>query len=97
MSSAVRFPYEQLSLFDAVSGTAAVNLFDGRKYGAAEPNELMKRLVPHAAYAVMVGDHQQALVLTKLTPSQVPEGHEFYHYMIDGSVYAGTFVGKEGA
>ena len=97
MSSAVRFPYEQLSLFDAASGTAAANLFDGRKYGVAEPNELMKRLIPRAAYAVMVGNHPQALVLTKLTPSQVPEGHEFYHYMIDGNVYAGTFVGREEA
>lgn len=37
MSDAVRFHYEQLSLFDATSRTAAVSLFDGRKYGAAEP------------------------------------------------------------
>ncbi len=93
MSSAVCFPYEQLSLFDAVSGTAAVNLFDGRKYGATEPTDLMKRLVPRATYAVVVGDHPQALVPTRLKPSQIPEGHEFYHYMIDGNVYAGTFVG----
>lgn len=93
MSSAVCFPYEQLSLFDAVSGTAAVNLFDGRKYGATEPTDLMKRLVPRATYAVAVGDHPQALVLTRLKLSQIPEGHEFYHYMIDGNVYAGTFVG----
>ena len=61
MSSAVCFPYEQLSLFDAVSGTAAVNLFDGRKYGVTEPTDLMKRLVPRATYAVVVGDHPQAL------------------------------------
>ena len=93
MSSAVCFPYEQLSLFDAVSGTAAVNLFDGRKYGATEPTDLVKRLIPRATYAVVVGDHPQALVLTRLKPSQIPEGHEFYHYMIDGNVYAGTFVG----
>ena len=93
MSSAVCFLYEQLSLFDAVSGTAAVNLFDGRKYGVTEPTDLMKRLIPRATYAVVVGDHPQALVLTRLKPSQIPEGHEFYHYMIDGNVYAGTFVG----
>lgn len=93
MSSAVCFPYEQLSLFDAVSGTAAVNLFDGRKYGVTEPTDLVKRLVPRATYAVVVGDHPQALVLTRLKPSQIPEGHEFYHYMIDGNVYAGAFVG----
>lgn len=43
----------------------------------------------------VVGDHPQALVLMKLKPCQIPEGHEFYHYMIDGNVYAGTFVGKE--
>lgn len=97
MSDAVRFLYEQLSLFDAVNGTAAVNLLDGRKYGAEEPNDLMRRLVPRATYAVMVGGHPQALVLTKLRPNQVPRGHEFYHYMIDGNVYVGTFVGKESA
>lgn len=93
MSSAVCFPYEQLSLFDAASGMAAVNLFDGRTYGVTEPTDLMKRLVPRATYAVVVGDHPQALVLTRLKPSQIPEGHEFYHYMIDGNVYAGTFAG----
>jgi len=97
MSDAVRFPYEQLSLFDAVSGTVAVSLFDGRKYGVAEPTDLMKRLVSRAAYAVMVGDHSQALVLTELKPNQIQKGHEFYHYMIDGNVYAGTFVGRESA
>lgn len=93
MSSTVCLPCEQLSLFDAVSGAATVNLFDGRKYGVTEPTDLMKRLVPRATYAVVVGDHPQALVLTRLKPSQIPEGHEFYHYMIDGNVYAGTFVG----
>lgn len=62
------FPHEQLSLFDAVSGTSAVSLFDGRRYGVTEPNELMKRLVPRAAYAVVVGDHTQALVPTRLKP-----------------------------
>lgn len=95
MSSTVCFPCEQLSLFDTVSGTVAVNLFDSRKYGATEPTDLMKRLVPRATYAVAVGGHPQALVPTRLRPSQIPEGHEFYHYMIDGNVYAGTFVGKE--
>lgn len=97
MSSTVCLPCEQLSLFDTASGTAAVNLFDGRNYGVTEPTDLMKRLVPRATYAVVVGDRLQALVLTKLTPSQIPEGHEFYHYMIDGNVYVGTFVGKESA
>lgn len=95
MSSTVCFPCEQLSLFDTASGTAAVNLFDGRKYGVTEPTDLMKRLVPRATYAVVVGDHPQALVPTRLKPSQIPEGHEFYHYMIGGNVYVGTFVGKE--
>lgn len=97
MSNVVHSPYEQLSLFDAVSGTVAVSLFDGRKYGATEPNDLMKRLVPRAQYVVMVGNHPQALALTKLKPGQIPKGHEFYHYMIDGNVYAGTFVGREEA
>lgn len=95
MSNGICFPPIQLSLFDEVRGVVAVSLFDGGKYGASEPDESMKRLVPRAAYAVMVGDHPQVLVLTKLTPSQVPEGHEFYHYTIGGYVYAGVFVGKE--
>lgn len=97
MSNRICFRNEQLSLFDVASGAVAVSLFDGCKYGTLEPDDSMKRLVPRATHAVMVGDHLQALVPAKLRPSQIPEGHEFYHYMIDGNVYVGTFVGKESA
>ena len=45
----------------------------------------------------MVGTHPLVMRKTKLTADEVPEGHQFYHYLIDGAVYAGIFVGKENA
>lgn len=89
---------KQLSLFRCEeTGTEAVSMFDGEVTCAHEPDAYMKNLVPKGTYYVMVGEHPLVLTKTELKPDAVPEGHEFYHYMIDGDVYAGTFVGKEGA
>lgn len=86
----------QLSLFTRdIVGIPAISLFDGSRYGAEAPAEWMKRLVPDGRYVVMIGEHPLVLRPTKLTESQVPEGHQFYHYQINGVVYAGIFVGKE--
>ena len=53
--------------------------------------------VPDGEYVVMVGTHPLVMRKTKLAVDEVPEGHQFYHYLIDGAVYAGIFVGKENA
>ena len=54
-------------------------------------------LLPDGEYVVMVGTHPLVMRKTTLTADEVPEGHQFYHYLIDGAVYAGIFVGKENA
>lgn len=88
--------YDQLSLFCCENtGIEAVSLFDGKVDCAHEPDAYMKRLIPKGSYYVMVGEHPLVLTKTTMTSDTVPAGHEFYHYMIDGDVYAGTFVGKE--
>jgi len=39
----------------------------------------------------------ELIIYCELTADEVPEGHQFYHCLIDGAVYAGVFVGKENA
>lgn len=90
---------EQMTLFAPlpITGMRAISLFDNTVHSAETPSEWMKKLVPDGEYVVMVGTHPLVMRKTKLTADEVPEGHEFYHYMIDGNVYAGTFVRRESA
>lgn len=53
------------------------------------------QMIDNCGYVVMVGTHPLVMRKTKLAVDEVPEGHQFYHYLIDGAVYAGIFVGKE--
>lgn len=88
----------QLSLFDTppvAGGVSATCLWacDQKPRSAELPTPQMKRLVPAGEYVVQVGDHPLVLYPTNLSPSDVPEGHRFYHYLVNGRVYAGIFVG----
>lgn len=89
--------WEQTTLFapPPITGTPAISLFDRTTHSSEKPSEWMKQLVPDGEYVVMVGSHPLVMRKTKLTADEVPEGHQFYHYLIDGAVYAGIFVGKE--
>lgn len=88
--------YRQLSLFDLVGDhTKAVCLFDGQEVSATQPESWMKKLVPAGELVAMVGDHPLVLSPTPLTAKDVRPGHEFYHYLADGVVYSGIFIGKE--
>lgn len=91
--------WEQTTLFapPPITGTPAISLFDNTTHSSEQPSEWMKRLVPDGEYVVMVGTHPLVMRKTKLAVDEVPEGHQFYHYLIDGAVYAGIFVGKENA
>ena len=80
-----------------ITGTPAISLFDHTTHSSEKPSEWMKQLVPDGEYVVMVGTHPLVMRKTKLAVDEVPEGHQFYHYLIDGAVYAGIFVGKENA
>lgn len=89
--------YEQLSLFQAEKPTkaTAVCCMDSSTLHAHKPEAKIKELVPESEYVVYVGGHLLALKPTKLTPEKIPDGHKFYHYMINEEVYAGIFVGTE--
>lgn len=89
--------WEQMTLFAPlpITGTPAISLFDHTTHSSEKPSEWMKQLVPDGEYVVMVGTHPLVMRKTKLAVDEVPDGHQFYHYLIDGAVYAGIFVGKE--
>ena len=91
--------WEQMTFFAPlpITGTPAISLFDHTTHSSEKPSEWMKQLVPDSEYVVMVGTHPLVMRKTTLTADEVPEGHKFYHYLIDGAVYAGIFVGKENA
>lgn len=90
----------QLSLFEtppAAGGVSATCLweYDPAARTAERPSPQMKRLVPAGEYVVWVGDHPLVLCPTSLSPSEVPEGHRFCHYLVGGRVYSGVFAGVE--
>lgn len=42
-----------------------------------------------------MGDHPLVLKSAPTKEEDISEGHRYYHYIIDGQVYAGVFVGAE--
>ncbi len=89
--------FMQLSLFDTDANTKvnAVSCMDGSALHTHKPEAKIKELVPESEYVVHVGGHLLALKPSKLTAETIPDGHRFYHYMINGKVFAGIFVGTE--
>lgn len=87
--------WEQLSLFSmpAVVKPVAINLYDNTKYPPTAPKEWMNALVPDGEYVIMVGNHPCVLRRTEMAPNRIPEGHTFYHFLVDNIVYSGVFVG----
>lgn len=73
----------------------ATSLFDGSEHAAEHLKSWMKSLVSDGEYFVIVGTHPLVLRKTALKESEVPEEHWFYHYIMEGSVYSGIFVGEE--
>ena len=55
----------------------------------------MKRLISSGEYVVMIGAHPLVLRPMALRAEKIPEGHRYYHYLVDSRVYAGIFVGSE--
>lgn len=88
--------FEQISLFDLhPEDTMARCSTGGRTAPANRPEPWMKRLVPNGEYFVRVGDHPLFLKSAPTKEEDISEGHRYYHYIIDGQVYAGVFVGAE--
>ena len=88
---------EQLSLFqyDTPAEVEAICLFHGERATAKPLTDWMKRLVPEGEYVVMVGPYPLVLRPAHGRKEDVRVGHEFYHYIVDGRLYAGIFVGSD--
>ena len=90
--------YEQMNLFTMMMPTVetkATWCYDNTIVEASKPKPWMNRLVPDGEYVVDVGGHPLVLKPTKLKVDGIAQGHQFYHYLIDGRVYSGIFVGAE--
>lgn len=97
--------FEQLSLFGSLScsekpnsSVTAVSCMDGRETQTVRLEAWMTELVPNGEYAIDIGA-PLPMVLRPVegTMQSVPQGHEFYHYMIGRKLYAGIFVGRRTA
>ncbi len=97
--------FEQLSLFSSLScsekpnsSVTAVSCMDGRETQTVRLEAWMTELVPNGEYAIDIGA-PLPMVLRPVegTMQSVPQGHEFYHYMIGRKLYAGIFVGRRTA
>ncbi len=97
--------FEQLSLFSLLScsekpnsSVTAVSCMNRRKMPTVRLEAWMTELVPNGEYAIDIGA-PLPMVLRPVngTARSVPQGHEFYHYMIGQKLYAGIFVGRRTA
>lgn len=97
--------FEQLSLFSLLScsekpnsSVTAVSCMNRRKMPTVRLEAWMTELVPSGEYAIDIGA-PLPMVLRPVngTARSVPQGHEFYHYMIGQKLYAGIFVGRRTA
>lgn len=90
------FQNEQMSLFDLIPvENGATSCFTGKIERLEKLTDMMKRLVPDGEFFVYVGKHPLVLRKTKLRREEIPEGHEFCHYTVGDTVYAGIFVGSD--
>lgn len=87
--------YRQLSLFDAPSETVAVSLMDGKELKAVAPDDWMLSIIPDGVYVIWPWKYPLVLQKAKIRPEDVEEGHQYRHYMVDGQLYAGTYIGGE--
>lgn len=86
---------EQLSLFDLCTADdeVATSCWTGTTTAARKAESWMRRLVPDGEYVVDVGGYDCVLRPVQLGVDGIPQGHEYYHYLIGQKVYAGVFVG----
>lgn len=97
--------FEQLSLFAPMncseksnSSLTAVCCMGGNRAQTIQLESWMKALVPNGEYAIDIGAPLlMVLRPVKGTTKSIPQGHEYYHYMIGQKLYAGIFVGRETA
>lgn len=88
--------YEQLSMFTMnVDPVTATCCMDGCPARASPVEPWMAALIPTGEYVVQVAGHPLVLRPMPGRQADIQRGHEYYHYMIGGRLYAGTFVGRD--
>ena len=88
--------YEQLSMFTMnVDPVTATCCMDGCPARASPVEPWMAALIPAGEYVVQVAGHPLVLRPMPGRQADIQRGHEYYHYMIGGRLYAGTFGTKK--
>ena len=97
--------YEQLCLFEMPCEikigptlgvpTLARNCFLGTVAPIRAINEYEAKLIPKGKYAIENKGPNEILYPVSIDEADIPIGHQFYHYIIDGDVYAGIYVGNQ--
>ena len=88
--------YEQLSMFTMnVDSITATCCMDGCPARASPVEPWMAALIPAGEYVVQVAGHPLVLRPMPGRQADIQRGHEYYHYIIGGRLYAGTFVGRD--
>lgn len=87
---------EQLSMFTMnVDPVTATCCMDGCPARASPVEPWMAALITAGEYVVQVAGHPLVLRPMPGRQADIQRGHEYYHYMIGGRLYAGTFVGRD--
>lgn len=87
---------EQLSMFTMnVAPIVAICCMDDQPARASPAESWMAALIPAGEYVVQVAGHPLVLRPAPGKQTDIQCGHEYYHYMIGGRLYAGTFVGRD--
>lgn len=79
---------------DPITATCCM---DGCPARASPVEPWMAALIPAGEYVVQVAGHPLVLRPMPGRQADIQRGHEYYHYMIGGRLYAGTFVGRDTA
>ena len=87
---------EQLSMFTMnVDPIVAICCMDDQPARASPVEPWMSAIIPSGEYAVRIVGHPLVLRRTPESRKDIQRGHEYYHYMIGGKLYAGIFVGSD--
>ena len=90
----------QLSLFDLMANLGSVStapamarcIATGEMCETRKPTSDELRLVTDGKYTILVDKKPYVLQETDFSESDIREGYKFFHYVVNGRVYDGTFA-----
>ena len=86
---------EALKMLAEYRMVTATCCMDGCPARASPVEPWMAALIPAGEYVVQIAGHPLVLRPMPGRQADIQRGHEYYHYMIDGRLYVGTFVGRD--